>query len=379
MGRYAMWLVLVLLVALPARADELQAFVDATLKAAREAHHLPAMASLVQIDGKVAAQSAIGVRAEGHPETVTTDDLWHLGSDTKAITATMIARLVERGLMKFDDTLATCFPDVAPVMNAAYRNVTVRQLLSHMAGLPPMTDDKDLPIYLGAIKGIADVKAQRAALAKFYLSQPPALPPGTKFTYSNLGFIFAGAAAEQRTGKSWEDLVRTEVFAPLGITHVGFGAPGSSAGIDQPRGHDLKDGKFVAVEPSSENADNPPSLGPAGTVHISLHDWMLFAQDQMDGAHGHGKLLKPETYRTLHTPISSDGVYAMGWGAKLQPDGVPLILTHSGSNGYWLADIRIWPKHNIIALMVTNAAGDEAEKAVHEVRKALQDKLHAVD
>lgn len=117
----------------------------------------------------------------------------------------------------------------------------------------------------------------------------------------------------------------------------------------------------------------------AGTIHISLHDWMLFAEDQMDGAHGHGKLLKPETYRTLHTPISSTGVYAMGWGSKLGPDGVPLVLTHSGSNGYWLADIRIWPKHNIIALFVANAGSDEAEKAIHEVRDAVQSKLHPVD
>ena len=106
---------------------------------------------------------------------------------------------------------------------------------------------------------------------------------------------------------------------------------------------------------------------------------MLFAEDQMDGAHGHGKLLKPETYRTLHTPISSTGVYAMGWGSKLGPDGVPLVVTHSGSNGYWLADIRIWPKHNIIALFVANAGSDEAEKAIHEVRDAVQSKLHPVD
>jgi CubicO group peptidase (beta-lactamase class C family) len=282
------------------------------------------------------------------------------------------------GVMSFDDTLAKCFPDISN-MNEAYRTVTVRQLLSHMAGVPPMTNDKDLPEYMATIQGIADVRAQRAALAKHYLALPPARKPGTEYEYSNLGFILAGAAAEARTGKSWEDLVRAEVFQPLGITHVGFGAPPSTAAVDQPWGHDEKNGTLVALDPASQDADNPPSLGPAGTIHISLHDWVLFAQDQMDGAHGHGKLLKPETYRTLQTPIASNGLYALGWGAKLGPDGVPLILTHSGSNGYWLADIRIWPKHNIIFLMVANRDGDEAESAFKEVRDVLGKKLHPVD
>jgi CubicO group peptidase (beta-lactamase class C family) len=364
--------------AAPAGADDLQPLLDTTLKTAREAHHLPAVAALLQIDGKVVAQSAIGVRAAGHPEAVTTGDLWHIGSDTKAMTATMIARLVERGVMTFDDTLAVCFPELAPVMNPAYRKVTLKQMLSHMAGLPPMTDAKDLPAYLGVIKGISDVKAQRAALAKFYLSQPPAREPGTQFEYSNLGFILAGAAAEQRTGKSWEELVQIEVFQPLGMTRAGFGAPGSTK-VDQPWGHDERNGKLVALDPAAQDADNPPSLGPAGTIHVSLHDWMLFAQDQMDGAHGHGKLLKPETYRALHTPIASNGVYALGWGSKLGPDGVPLVLTHSGSNGYWLADVRIWPKHNIILLVAANAGNDEAETAFKEIRAAVSDKLHPTD
>jgi CubicO group peptidase (beta-lactamase class C family) len=368
-----------LLAVTPSRADDLQPLLDGALKSAQATHHVPAIAALLQINGKVVAQSAVGIRAEGHPEAVSVNDLWHIGSDTKAFTATMIARLVDRGVMTFDDTLATCFPDVAPTMNAAYRTVTLKQLLSHMAGLPPMTNDKDLPVYLGVIKGIADVKAQRAALAKFYLSQPPAREPGTQFEYSNLGFILAGAAAEQRTGKSWEDLIRTEVFEPLGITHAGFGAPGSLQKVDQPWGHDEKDGKLVALDPALQDADNPPSLGPAGTIHISLHDWMLFAQDQMDGAHGHGKLLKPETYRALHTPIASNGLYALGWGSKLGPDGVPLVLTHSGSNGYWYADVRIWPKHNIILLVAANAGNDNTEAAVKEVRAALSERLHPTD
>ena len=115
----------------PAYADAaLQTFLEQTLAAARDKDHLPAVAALVQIDGKIEAEAALGVRALGHPDPVTTADRWHIGSDTKAFTATLIARLVEQGVMRFDDTLAASFPAFAEDMDPAYRNVTVDTIAS---------------------------------------------------------------------------------------------------------------------------------------------------------------------------------------------------------------------------------------------------------
>ena len=352
--------------------EGLQPFLEQTLAAAREKDHLPAVAALVQIEGKLAAESALGVRALGHSEPVTTSDRWHIGSDTKAFTATLIARLVEQGIMRFDDTLADSFPAFAEAMNPAYRNVTVTQLLSHTAGLPPLMDDKELPPFMAAIKSANGVKAQREAIARKYLTMPPASKAGD-FAYSNIGFIIVGAIAEARTGKSWEDLIREQIFAPLGIKSAGFGPPGTSGKLDQPWGHKEEAGKLVALDPASAAADNPPSLGPAGTINIALKDWLLFAQDQLDGEHGRGKLLKSETYRKLHTPVT--GNYALGWGAKLDPDGVPLLLTHTGSNGFWVADIRIMPRHDMIFLVVTNAGNEAANQAVKDIGTPLKDRL----
>ena len=191
-----------------AQADTgLQSFLEQTLAAAREKDHLPAVAALIQIDGKIAAEAALGNRALGHPEPVTVNDRWHIGSDTKAFTATMIARLVDQGVMKFEDTLAGSFPDFADKMDPAFRGITVLQLLSHTAGLPPLTDDKELPEFNSVIKSVDGVKAQRAALARKYLTNPPASKVG-EFKYSNVGFIIAGAIAEARTGKTWEELIR---------------------------------------------------------------------------------------------------------------------------------------------------------------------------
>ena len=78
---------------------------------------------------------------------------------------------------------------------------------------------------MAVIKSANGVKAQREAIARKYLTMPPASKAGD-FAYSNLGFIIAGAIAEARTGKSWEDLIREQIFAPLGIKSAGFGPPG---------------------------------------------------------------------------------------------------------------------------------------------------------
>jgi len=152
-----------ILLAAPAYADApLQTFLEQTLAAARDKNRLPAVAALIQIDGKIAAEAALGVRALGRPNPVTTGDRWHIGSDTKTFTSTLIARLVEQGVMSFDDTLAAAFPGFAKDIDQAYRAMTVTQLLSHTAGLPPLTDDKDLPTFLAVIKSADGVDHRRA-------------------------------------------------------------------------------------------------------------------------------------------------------------------------------------------------------------------------
>jgi CubicO group peptidase (beta-lactamase class C family) len=359
--------------AAPAVADaQLQQFTDQAVTQTRDSAGLPAVAALVQVKGKIEAQSAAGRRAFTERAPVTKDDRWHIGSDTKAMTATLIARLVERGQLSFDSTLGQLFPGVAASMNAQLQGVTLRQLLTHTAGLPSLTDTKEIADFdtiIGTRKG---VRAQRAMVVAYYLRQPPASKVG-EFAYSNLGYVVAGAVAESVSGDTWEELLRDEVWKPLGINSAGFGAPGKRKKYDQPAGHMLVDNKLIVLDVGNPKSDNPPAVGPAGTVNITLEDWALFAQDQLDGQHGHGKLLKPETYKLLHTPVKNR--YAMGWGVLTEPNGDISLLAHTGSNGYWVADLRILPKQDVISMVVTNAGGEKAEKAVRDLSKTITDRL----
>lgn len=86
------------------------------------------------------------------------------------------------------------------------------------------------------------------------------------FNYQNANFILAGAMIERCTGKSWEDLMKTEIFQPLGMTTAGFGAPGTVDDVNEPWGRTDASGQRVA-----NKGDNTPGLGPAGTVHASLN------------------------------------------------------------------------------------------------------------
>jgi CubicO group peptidase (beta-lactamase class C family) len=360
----------------PHASTPLQSYLEGGLGWLQDQDHNPAIAALVQIDGRVDAEAATGRRALGHPEMVTVDDRWHIGSDTKAFTATLIGTLVDRHVLSFDDTLERSLPALAPMMNPAYRRITIRQLLSHTAGLPPLGNtETDFPTARRVVRSVRGVSAQRMALARYYLSRPPAYAADT-FHYSNLGFVIAGAVAEAHAGKTWEDLMRERVFDPLGITQAGFGPPGHSGKYDQPLGHG-EISRQVPLDPADSGSDNPAWIGPAGTINISLKDWAKFAQDQLDGAHGHGKLLRQTTYTALQTPVSEG--YALGWGAMRDPDGSLQELTHAGTNGYWVSAIAIYPKKETIILVATNVGGDTAMKSVGAVISSLEARLKLKD
>jgi hypothetical protein len=116
--------------------------------------------------------------------------------------------------------------------------------------------------------------------------------------------------------------------------------------------------------------DNPPVLGPAGTVHCSIQDWSKFIADQLRGERGNGALLKPDTYKTLHTPRFG-GNYAFGWGVASRRWAGGVTLTHSGSNTMNFCVVWIAPLRDFAVLAVTNQGDRAAQEATDEAVSAL--------
>jgi CubicO group peptidase (beta-lactamase class C family) len=326
----------------------------------RARYSVPALGALVLVDGDVAAIGVTGVRRQGKPEVVTVDDQWHLGSCTKAMTATLLATQVEAGEMKWARTMGEALPDLESKMNEQARAITVQQLLQHRAGLPPQPPS-DLWRKLFKYEGTdADARTEVAATL---LAAAPEAKPGERYLYSNASYMVAGAVSERAGGKPWEELMRERLFAPLGMESAGFGPPGSEGSTSQPWGH--HPGKDA---PQPAFADNPPSLGPAGTVHCSLRDWARFAALHLGRLPANGEpLLRTSSLVTLHTPPRG-GEYALGWIVTEREWAPGPILTHAGSNTMWYCVAWLAPQAQFGVLVVCNQG--ESARACDEVAAA---------
>ena len=328
--------------------------VSALLAPVVQKHDVPGMAAAVVRDGETVAVGVAGVRTRGKPEKVAAADRFHIGSDTKAMTAMLCGILVDEGKLKWTQTLGETFPELKKSMHPQYQAVTLEQLLTHRGGAPATSPKDELWGKLWQHKGTPT--SARRLLLQGVTSKPPEAAPGEKYIYSNAGFSIAGHMAEKVTGKSWEDLMREKIFRPLGMTTAGFGAPGTRAKNDQPRGHKA-DGSPVEPGPG---ADNPVAIGPAGIVHCSIGDWAKFAAANLPSAKT--KLVKPETLEKLHTPVpAGEPKYAMGW---IVADGQPWAggpaLTHAGSNTMWMAVAWLAPGKDFAVLVACNQANDKA-------------------
>jgi CubicO group peptidase (beta-lactamase class C family) len=325
----------------------------------RQKCQVPAMAgALVTSKGLVTAGVA-GTRKRGTDTAVTLNDRWHLGSDTKAMTATLVAKLVQKRRLKWESTVAEVFPDLAAGFGAEARTITVLQLLSHRSGLKP---NPDLVAYGGT-----DGAKERVRLVKDELSRAPKHKPGTHYEYSNLGYAIVGAITEKITGKSWEQAMRDEVFGPLGMTSVGFGGTGKPGQVDQPWGH-REDGQPVTG--NGPAMDNPPVLSPAGRVHCTIHDWASFIADQLRGARGEPALLQPASYKTLHTPPFG-GEFALGWAVLERDWSGGTALNHCGDNTMNFANVWVAPLRDLAVLVCINQSGNTAFQASDEAIVAL--------
>lgn len=363
--------------------------------------NVPGVVAAVVEHGRIVAIGCAGVRKHGDATPITIDDRMHLGSCTKAMTATLAARFVEAGKLRWDSTLAELFPSVE--MKPAWRAVTLEQLLTNRAGAPAELDADGLWSRLWKRKGTP--VEQRRELLVGVVAREPVAPPGTKFVYSNAGFAIAGHALETLAKTPWEELMQTELFAPLGITTAGFGVPGTPGKLDQPLGH-------VGNHPidAGPEADNPPAIGPAGTVHMAIGDWAKFVAlhleaerariageasasangDDARGASGAtsnstsaSSTAKPyltaASFAKLHTvPAGAENDYAMGWGVASRPWADGLVLTHSGSNTMWFCVTWLAPKRDFAVLVCCNEGGDDGAKFVDGIAGAvIQDHLAA--
>jgi CubicO group peptidase (beta-lactamase class C family) len=325
---------------------------------------LPALGAAIVTSDGLEAIGASGVRSWTGTENVTIDDQWHIGSCTKTMTATLAARLIDRGVLGWDTTIGAVF---GPTVDPAWEDVTIGWLLSHRSGAPLNFSES---LWERMVARGGSPREQRRFFVEEGLKTAPPRKPNTETVYSNSGFIVAGAMMETLTDSSWEDLMRREVFEPLGMTRTGFGAPGTPGRLDQPLGHTRGNEGWspVALGPG---ADNPAATGPAGSIHTTLSDWARFVAAHLRGARGDQSYLKTATWQRLHTPGGKDWGYSPGWVVTEQEWAGGTLLRHLGSNGFWLAEASLAPRKEFAVLIVTNVSDDAVEAPFKDLLAAL--------
>lgn len=296
----------------------------------------PGVGAIVLGRGRATTVAVGGLRIAGRAEPVRRGDAWHVGSCTKAMTATAMARLWVRGMVDIDAPLADHLPDIA--MHSDFAATPLRRLMTHEAGV---RRDPHSSVFNRLRASRATVVQQRHHMTALALVDRPFAKAG----YSNLGYIVLGSVIEAVTGRPWERVIAEEVFRPLGMTSAGFGAPR----LPGSTGHIEREGRW-RPKPPGPYADNPRVYGPAGRVHLSLEDWARFAMLHLGDSPS--DYLPSAVLRDLHMP-SANG-YAAGWGVGKMPDGSRL-LRHTGSNTMWFANIQLAPAHGIGVAVVCNA------------------------
>ena len=361
---------------------------DPILRPYLSRYGLPALAAAVVKDGKTIAAGAVGTRRTGTDIPVTVNDRFHIGSDTKAMTALLAAMMVEGGKLRWNSTLAEIYPEFADKMEPWVRSITVEQLLSHTGGVPG-DNEKIFALYGEALSQNGNLDELRYWLVREWSTRTREPRPDAKFAYSNLGYTIMGNVIERAAGKTWDELIVERIFIPLELKTAGLGPQASPGRIDAPLGHVSIDGTPKAIL-AGPNADAPPLVGPAGIAHMSVLDFARWAGwNAGEGKRGPA-LVSAENLRKLHTPaimmpVNKDappgtppgGGYAFGWG-ELPVIWAPYPLTfHGGSNMMNLAHIWLDTRKDFAMVIMANIGGPKADEAFKHLAEELYKKFAA--
>ncbi|MBF9221340.1 serine hydrolase domain-containing protein [Hymenobacter ruricola] len=324
----------------------------------RLAYHIPELAYAVVTAGGVIDMQTLGNQRQqpGYPAKPT--DRFHLGSNTKAITALLAAELVEAGKISWDTPFFALFPELQSASRRGYRAIALRQLLTFRAGLPAYTYTFASP---SPDELTGDEAAQRLALARYFLAQPPMRRQAHGLTPSNADYVLAGLMLEKATGRSYQDLV-TAWGQAHGIA-FGFGYPNLTDPA-QPWGHN------PAGEPL------PPVPNPklswllsAGNINVSLPDYVKFVQLQLRGLRGEEAGLPAAT---VHELLFGLPVFAYGWFNRLEADTQHHVAYNEGNAGAFITRVQVIQEADRAYILFANSATPETAAGLTMLQAYLQ-------
>ncbi|MFL5586001.1 MAG: serine hydrolase domain-containing protein [Gemmatimonadaceae bacterium] len=247
----------------------------------------------------------------------TPDSRITIASIGKMFTATAIGQLIVAGKLSFDDTLARLLPEYPNPDRA--RRITIRQLLGHTAGLGNLFDDS-------AYTANRDY-ASPLELASVVAERPLLFPPGSKWSYSNEGYVVLGAVIEKVSGERYDDYLRRHIFTPAGMSRTGNFGPDDVV-THRAVGYRHHANDPLAVRSPYGNRSFVRKGSPAGGEYTTARDLWRFSRALLAG-----QILDPAVRDTLwvgRSPLPWDRTQRYGYGVIASSDGARTLLGHGG-------------------------------------------------
>ena len=343
---------------------------DADVDAVVARYHLPGIAVGVIENGEVTYVRTAGERIAGSGQAVTADTLFKIASNSKAMTASVLARLVDAGKLRWDDPVIKYLPQFRMYDPWVTRNMQVRDLLVHNSGLPEgggdlmLWPDPNNFTRADILAGLAYIK--------------PAYGFRAGYAYDNLLYIVAGEVAAAAGGASYEELVRREVFTPLGLTHcrVGEFRRDEVGPIAQPH---MRKGDGNVLLDADEKLVPAISSAAAGGIRCSLDDMLVWARNWLVPTEQQMKWLSAEQRREMWTartpmPISqrrrdwdNSHYYAYALGFRLADVDGAWTVSHTGTLSGMYSAMTLLPDRKSGFVFMINGDGDAARTVLTEV------------
>ena len=331
-------------------------------------YHLPGIAVGVIDDGKVVYTRAVGNLDSGKP--INTDTLFKIASNSKAMTATLLARLVEEGKLHWDDPVTKYLPSFRMYDPWVTANMQVGDLLVHHSGLPEGAGD------LMLWPEPNDFTPRDVVQGLRYLKPGYSFRAG--YGYDNTLYIVAGQVAAAAGGAPYPTLMRREVFQPLGMSRCQIGTWNRNAVGNVARPHVWRDGRYVEV-PASGPIVEAATMDAAGGVRCSLNDMLVWVMNWLTPTSKQLRWLSPEQRRKEWTgytpmPISTrqhawDGTlfYSYGYGWRIADVDAQMTVSHTGTLSGMYSAVTLLPFRKSGYVFLIDADADNARTVLNEV------------
>ncbi|VEF36966.1 beta-lactamase [Stenotrophomonas maltophilia] len=340
------------------------ASLDADVAAVVQLEHLPGLAMAVVDNGQVVYRHAEGARGDGG--RIDEDTLFKIASNSKAMTAALLARLVQQGRLRWDDPVQRHLPGFR--MHDAWvgQQMQVRDLLIHNSGLGLGAGDLMLWPEPNAFTR-ADIIAALAHLK-------PVSSFRSHYAYDNLMYVVAGEVAAAAGGKPYDQLMREQVFEPLGMMRCQVGAWSVKRVGNVAQPHAWRGERNEVVNADGGTSPDLPSMA-AGGIRCSLRDMTRWMQVLLDPTLAPGWLDTEQrrTLWTLHMPMplgerqrrwDNAHFYGYGYGWRVSDMDGQWKVAHTGTLSGMYSSLALLPDRRVGVVMLINGEGEDARMAL---------------